>query len=97
MKQLKYSIAPTGGPVTQKMRRRQAAQRHSWVRDAHRAVYSSCCHVSFLSDLFFCPPALKDDIKQIPVIPGFSSGTGTMIYAGSIGTQIANELIDSYR
>lgn len=46
---------------------------------------------------FFCPPALKDDIKQIPVIPGFSSGTGTMIYAGSVGTQIANELIDSYR
>uniref|UniRef100_A0A3P8NIW5 Aryl hydrocarbon receptor nuclear translocator like 2 n=2 Tax=Astatotilapia calliptera TaxID=8154 RepID=A0A3P8NIW5_ASTCA len=41
--------------------------------------------------------ALQDDIKQIPVIPGFSSGTGTMIYAGSIGTQIANELIDSYR
>ncbi|XP_076578681.1 basic helix-loop-helix ARNT-like protein 2 isoform X2 [Chaetodon auriga] len=41
--------------------------------------------------------ALQEDTKQIPVIPGLSSGVGTMIYAGSIGTQIANELIDSYR
>ncbi|XP_008282340.1 aryl hydrocarbon receptor nuclear translocator-like protein 2 [Stegastes partitus] len=41
--------------------------------------------------------ALQDDTKQIPVIPSISSGIGTMIYAGSIGTQIANELIDSYR
>ncbi|XP_071358363.1 basic helix-loop-helix ARNT-like protein 2 isoform X3 [Trachinotus anak] len=41
--------------------------------------------------------ALQEDIKQIPVIPGLSSGLGPMIYAGSIGTQIANELIDSYR
>uniref|UniRef100_A0A3Q1HCM9 Uncharacterized protein n=1 Tax=Anabas testudineus TaxID=64144 RepID=A0A3Q1HCM9_ANATE len=39
----------------------------------------------------------QDDTKQIPIIPGLSSGVGTMIYAGSIGTQIANELIDSYR
>ena len=38
-----------------------------------------------------------EDTKQIPIIPGLSSGVGTMIYAGSIGTQIANELIDSYR
>ncbi|XP_047431947.1 aryl hydrocarbon receptor nuclear translocator-like protein 2 isoform X2 [Mugil cephalus] len=37
------------------------------------------------------------DTKQIPLIPGLSSGVGTMIYAGSIGTQIANELIDTYR
>lgn len=41
--------------------------------------------------------ALQEDSKQIPVIPGLSTGVGTMIYAGSIGTQIANELIDSYR
>ncbi|XP_067438150.1 basic helix-loop-helix ARNT-like protein 2 isoform X1 [Thunnus thynnus] len=41
--------------------------------------------------------ALQEDTKQIPIIPGLSSGVGTMIYAGSIGTQIANELIDSYR
>nr|XP_019955360.1 PREDICTED: aryl hydrocarbon receptor nuclear translocator-like protein 2 isoform X5 [Paralichthys olivaceus] len=41
--------------------------------------------------------ALQEDTKQIPIIPGLSSGLGTMIYAGSIGTQIANELIDSYR
>ncbi|KAF3704924.1 Aryl hydrocarbon receptor nuclear translocator-like protein 2 Brain and muscle ARNT-like 2 [Channa argus] len=39
----------------------------------------------------------QDDTKQIPIIPSLSSGVGTMIYAGSIGTQIANELIDSYR
>ncbi|CAN9508112.1 unnamed protein product [Ophioblennius macclurei] len=38
-----------------------------------------------------------DDTKQIPVIPGLSSGLGTMIYAGSIGTQIANELLESSR
>ncbi|XP_074481364.1 basic helix-loop-helix ARNT-like protein 1 isoform X1 [Sebastes fasciatus] len=41
--------------------------------------------------------ALQEDIKQIPIIPGLSSGVGMMIYAGSIGTQIANELVDSYR
>ncbi|XP_028276297.1 aryl hydrocarbon receptor nuclear translocator-like protein 2 isoform X2 [Parambassis ranga] len=41
--------------------------------------------------------ALQEDSKQIPVIPGLSTGVGTMIYAGSIGTQIANELVDSYR
>ncbi|KAI3366939.1 hypothetical protein L3Q82_009582 [Scortum barcoo] len=41
--------------------------------------------------------ALQEDTKQIPIIPGLSSGIGTMIYAGSIGTQIANELVDSYR
>nr|XP_033471012.1 aryl hydrocarbon receptor nuclear translocator-like protein 2 isoform X2 [Epinephelus lanceolatus] len=41
--------------------------------------------------------ALQEDTKQLPIIPGLSSGVGTMIYAGSIGTQIANELIDSYR
>ncbi|XP_034018995.1 aryl hydrocarbon receptor nuclear translocator-like protein 2 isoform X2 [Thalassophryne amazonica] len=41
--------------------------------------------------------ALQEDTKQIPIIPGLSSSVGTMIYAGSIGTQIANELIDSYR
>ncbi|XP_034433733.1 aryl hydrocarbon receptor nuclear translocator-like protein 2 isoform X1 [Hippoglossus hippoglossus] len=40
---------------------------------------------------------LQEDTKQIPIIPGLSSGLGTMIYAGSIGTQIANELIDTYR
>uniref|UniRef100_A0A3Q3W9E3 Uncharacterized protein n=1 Tax=Mola mola TaxID=94237 RepID=A0A3Q3W9E3_MOLML len=37
-----------------------------------------------------------EDTKQIPVIPSLSSGVSTMIYAGSIGTQIANELVDSY-
>ncbi|XP_074554288.1 basic helix-loop-helix ARNT-like protein 2 [Halichoeres trimaculatus] len=41
--------------------------------------------------------ALQEDTKQLPIIPGLSSGAGTMIYAGSIGTQIANELVDTYR
>lgn len=41
--------------------------------------------------------ALQEDTKKIPVIPGLTSGMGKMIYAGSIGSQIANELIDSYR
>lgn len=41
--------------------------------------------------------ALLADSKQVPEIPGLSSGVGTMIYAGSIGTQIANELMDTYR
>ncbi|CAL8242272.1 unnamed protein product [Merluccius merluccius] len=42
--------------------------------------------------------ALHEDSKRIlPIIPGLSSGAGKMIYAGSIGTQIANELIDTYR
>uniref|UniRef100_UPI0037E85A9D basic helix-loop-helix ARNT-like protein 2 isoform X2 n=1 Tax=Semicossyphus pulcher TaxID=241346 RepID=UPI0037E85A9D len=41
--------------------------------------------------------ALQEVSKQIPIIPSLSSGVGTMIYAGSIGTQIANELIDTYR
>ncbi|XP_069048880.1 aryl hydrocarbon receptor nuclear translocator-like protein 2 isoform X3 [Lepisosteus oculatus] len=35
--------------------------------------------------------------KSFPIIPGISSGPGTMIYAGSIGTQIANELLDFNR
>uniref|UniRef100_A0A3Q3NML5 Basic helix-loop-helix ARNT like 2 n=1 Tax=Mastacembelus armatus TaxID=205130 RepID=A0A3Q3NML5_9TELE len=37
------------------------------------------------------------EFSPIPLIPGISSGVGTMIYAGSIGTQIANELIEAYR
>uniref|UniRef100_A0A1A8LR78 Aryl hydrocarbon receptor nuclear translocator-like 2 n=4 Tax=Nothobranchius TaxID=28779 RepID=A0A1A8LR78_9TELE len=36
----------------------------------------------------------EDCKKSLPVIPGISSAPGTMIYAGSIGTQIANELLD---
>ncbi|XP_035473639.2 aryl hydrocarbon receptor nuclear translocator-like protein 2 isoform X3 [Scophthalmus maximus] len=38
-----------------------------------------------------------EDTKQLSIIPGLSSGLGIMIYAGSLGTQIANELIDGYR
>ncbi|CAJ1054253.1 aryl hydrocarbon receptor nuclear translocator-like protein 2 isoform X2 [Xyrichtys novacula] len=39
----------------------------------------------------------QEDPKQLPIIPALSTSAGTMIYAGSIGTQIANELIDTYR
>ncbi|XP_043963863.1 aryl hydrocarbon receptor nuclear translocator-like protein 2 isoform X1 [Gambusia affinis] len=39
----------------------------------------------------------QDEAQQIPEIPGLSTGVGTMIYASSIGTQIANELSDTYR
>nr|XP_061812284.1 basic helix-loop-helix ARNT-like protein 2 [Nerophis lumbriciformis] len=35
--------------------------------------------------------------KSLPVIPGISTTPGTMIYAGTIGTQIANELLDFNR
>ncbi|XP_072311044.1 basic helix-loop-helix ARNT-like protein 2 [Eucyclogobius newberryi] len=41
--------------------------------------------------------AFTEVSREFPIIPGLSSGVGTMIYAGSIGTQIANELTDSYR
>uniref|UniRef100_H2S3K3 Basic helix-loop-helix ARNT like 2 n=1 Tax=Takifugu rubripes TaxID=31033 RepID=H2S3K3_TAKRU len=41
--------------------------------------------------------SFQEDTKHIPEIPGLSTGSGPMIYAGSIGTQIANELTDSYR
>ncbi|KAG7279010.1 hypothetical protein CRUP_001951 [Coryphaenoides rupestris] len=36
----------------------------------------------------------EDGKKSLPIIPGMSCSPGTMIYAGSIGTQIANELLD---
>ncbi|XP_022535361.1 aryl hydrocarbon receptor nuclear translocator-like protein 2 isoform X1 [Astyanax mexicanus] len=38
-----------------------------------------------------------DGKKSLPIIPGISNASGTMIYAGSIGTQIANELLDFNR
>uniref|UniRef100_A0A3Q2ZRS7 Basic helix-loop-helix ARNT like 2 n=1 Tax=Kryptolebias marmoratus TaxID=37003 RepID=A0A3Q2ZRS7_KRYMA len=37
---------------------------------------------------------LEDGKKSLPVIAGISSPPGTMIYPGSIGMQIANELLD---
>ncbi|XP_024912956.1 aryl hydrocarbon receptor nuclear translocator-like protein 1, partial [Cynoglossus semilaevis] len=39
----------------------------------------------------------QEDSDQIPIIPGLSTDSGTLFYVGSIGTQIANELMDSYR
>ncbi|XP_061578103.1 aryl hydrocarbon receptor nuclear translocator-like protein 2 isoform X2 [Cololabis saira] len=38
--------------------------------------------------------ASEDAKKFLPIIPGISTTPGTMIFAGSIGTQIANELLD---
>ncbi|XP_068168807.1 aryl hydrocarbon receptor nuclear translocator-like protein 2 isoform X2 [Antennarius striatus] len=39
----------------------------------------------------------EDANKSLPDIPGISTSPGAMIYAGSIGTQIANELLDLNR
>ncbi|XP_019934425.2 aryl hydrocarbon receptor nuclear translocator-like protein 2 isoform X3 [Paralichthys olivaceus] len=39
----------------------------------------------------------EDGKKSLPIIPGISATPGSMIYAGSIGTQIANELLDFNR
>ncbi|KAF7661110.1 hypothetical protein LDENG_00269200 [Lucifuga dentata] len=39
----------------------------------------------------------EDGKKSFPVIPGITGTPGTMIYAGCIGTQIANELLDYNR
>ncbi|RVE71977.1 hypothetical protein OJAV_G00057350 [Oryzias javanicus] len=39
----------------------------------------------------------EDCKKSLPVIPGISTTSGTMVYAGSIGTHIANELLDFNR
>ncbi|XP_030281788.1 aryl hydrocarbon receptor nuclear translocator-like protein 2 isoform X2 [Sparus aurata] len=39
----------------------------------------------------------EDGKKSFAVIPGISTTPGSMIYAGSIGTQIANELLDFNR
>ncbi|KAM6937757.1 aryl hydrocarbon receptor nuclear translocator-like protein 2 [Xenentodon cancila] len=38
--------------------------------------------------------ASEDAKKFLPIIPGISTTPGAMIFAGSIGTQIANELLD---
>lgn len=39
----------------------------------------------------------QDGKKILPIIPGISTTPGQMVYAGSIGTQIANELLDFNR
>lgn len=90
-----YFIAPTGGLVTQRIMRRLAAQRHHTVSDLCSSCSRLCCLCHFCGGFFFSVSA--EDTNQIPEILGLSTGAGTMIYAGSIGTQIANELVDSYR
>lgn len=47
--------------------------------------------------VFFLTFLLEDGKKSLPIIPGISTTPGTMIYAGSIGTQIANEMLDFNR
>ncbi|XP_068458815.1 aryl hydrocarbon receptor nuclear translocator-like protein 2 isoform X2 [Clinocottus analis] len=44
-----------------------------------------------------CKTSDEDGKRSPPVIPGISTTSGTLIYAGSIGTQIANELLDYNR
>ncbi|KAL0968465.1 hypothetical protein UPYG_G00267240 [Umbra pygmaea] len=39
----------------------------------------------------------NDSKTSLPIIPGISSASGTLIYAVSIGTQIANEMLDYNR
>uniref|UniRef100_A0A4W6FY76 Basic helix-loop-helix ARNT like 2 n=1 Tax=Lates calcarifer TaxID=8187 RepID=A0A4W6FY76_LATCA len=74
-----------------------------WTKEVEFIVITFMSHntsrtVSLLEESsFYCCLFSTEDTKQIPIIPGLSSGLGTMIYAGSIGTQIANELIDSCR
>lgn len=44
-----------------------------------------------------CLVSPEDGKKSLPVPAGVSTSPGTMIYAGNIGTQIANELLDFNR
>lgn len=61
------------------------------LKDADCRVLAHCkVHVV----VFFL---LEDGKKSLPIISGISTTPGTMIYAGSIGTQIANELLDFNR
>uniref|UniRef100_A0A8C6UFE8 Aryl hydrocarbon receptor nuclear translocator like 2 n=1 Tax=Neogobius melanostomus TaxID=47308 RepID=A0A8C6UFE8_9GOBI len=69
---------------------RVAALTHFLVRGE-----KACAVFRFIPLNLCC--CLSEVSKELPIIPGLSSGVGTMIYAGSIGTQIANELIDAYR
>lgn len=56
----------------------------------------SCGHT--VTSVRFHPNVyLEGGKKSLPVIPGINSTPGAMIYAGSIGTQIANELMDFNR
>ncbi|KAK0152317.1 Aryl hydrocarbon receptor nuclear translocator-like protein 2 [Merluccius polli] len=52
---------------------------------------------SFFQFNYFLIYFLEDGKKSLPIIPGMSCSASTMIYAGSIGTQIANELLDYNR
>lgn len=54
-------------------------------------------YVLHLFCFLFLTFLLEDGKKSLPIIPGISTTPGTMIYAGSIGTQIANEMLDFNR
>lgn len=53
------------------------------------------CYICFV--FLFLTFLQEDGKKSLPIIPGISTTPGTMIYAGSIGTQIANEMLDFNR
>lgn len=57
-------------------------------------ICAEYCLIFFFSFVTFL---LEDGKKSLPIIPGISTTPGTMIYAGSIGTQIANEMLDFNR
>ncbi|KAI4825381.1 hypothetical protein KUCAC02_021064 [Chaenocephalus aceratus] len=58
---------------------------------------SRTCRLGNKAEQSITSKSSEDGKKSLPVIPGISTTPGAMIYAGSIGTQIANELLDSNR
>uniref|UniRef100_A0A3Q2XVJ3 Basic helix-loop-helix ARNT like 2 n=1 Tax=Hippocampus comes TaxID=109280 RepID=A0A3Q2XVJ3_HIPCM len=69
-----------------------------FVVSLNRVIQCAFYHSSYLFFFFLIVTSSPtEESKQLPIIPGLTSNVGKMIYAGSIGTQIANELIDSYR
>lgn len=55
---------------------------------------SPTCHIVVMICSVF---AFTDEEKLSPVVTGVCSDVGKTIYAGSIGTQIANEHIETFR
>ncbi|MEQ2210177.1 hypothetical protein XENOCAPTIV_009397 [Xenoophorus captivus] len=71
-------------------------RRSSLLLLSHEELLGTSCYEYFHQDdlLHLAERHRKDCKKTLPVIPGISFASGTMIFAGSIGTQIANELLD---